>query len=692
MSSHMIGFAVSGHCGGIPLNDDDVPDEGCVFEDDERVYAEQEDANRVAAQHFARLRQRRLEVAALAIREADLQRIFVECSQNRATVLRATPEQCALLQYRPKFRQRVIVQAFAGGGKTTLCRMLAERLQPLKVLYVAYNRMAAAEAKRDMPSNVDARTIHSLALRYLGGSSKDISSVPTQPIGLTEHRAVQSFEEFCRTPGQKQPSHGEAREAWAAMLNGQAPYTYDAMLKKLTIDGAKSRRWLSMHYDVLIVDEAQDSQPTFVNWFERIDDMLLYAVGDRFQSIYSFNGTVNAMQSLRDDPYCGSSSSSSSSSGDESEDDSEFCDDDKAKAKADGDVVDDDESDTDSDAVFEDDHESAWAPVMLFALSRSFRFGTNIGRFASDILRRAALYPPEMPVEATIVQGYGGGETHIRPSSALATAFCDGGAPIYVLARQNATLIKHALRYQAQRKDARIAFFGNAANIVAQLREMFAQTSEWRANEFARLRQKATAHQVDSDLVPPLEEWEKQRLAALRAADRQPEQLVRALLDKIVFQQDDESSSRSSKDDSTALDDAASACSAENVSAASSESDEWRDEQAEWFIEAHANVHYGTVHSSKGLEFDRVAILDDMVPLDLACDWLRRSGQSGAQTFVPLPPALRRSVGRPQYGVTARDQVREEVHLCYVAITRVKRELFLEPDLLHFAQRAQQET
>ena len=644
------------HGSALPSDDDDVPDEGCVFDDDS-LFEDQSDAQALVDQHFVQLREKRLQVAALAIRDADLERIFVESSRRRSAVLRATAEQCALLRYRPKFRQRVIVQAFAGGGKTTLCRMLAERMQPLRVLYVAYNRMAAAEAKRDMPSNVDARTIHSLALRYLGGASSDMSAVPTQPIGLTEHRAVQSFDEFCRTPGKVQPSHGEAREAWQAMLSGAAPYTYDAMLKKLTLDGAKSRRWLSLNYDVLIVDEAQDSQPTFVKWFERIDDLLIYAVGDRFQSIYSFNGTVNAMQTLRDDPYCSDAGSD--------EEQSDAFDDAQSESMCD--------MDDESDALFEDEHERKWAPVMLFALSRSFRFGANIGRFASDILRRAALYPPEIPQDAMIVKGYDGTETQIKPASALASAFGDGGAPIYMLGRRNATLIKHALRYQAQRDNACIAFFGNAANIMTQLREMFKQSSEWRAHEFDRLRHKRSAHQIDSDIVPPLEEWEKQRLAALSAVDRQPEALVRSLLAKTVFQDDDDKKA----DDSALSDDGWQ----------SDDASEWRDEQAEWFIKADANVHYGTVHSSKGLEFDRVAILDDMVPLEMACDWLRKSAQGKMAT--PLPPALRHSVGRPQYGVTARDQVREEVHLCYVAITRVKRQLYLEPDLYQFAQRAQ---
>ena len=631
------------------------------FSDDEQNNVADEQASQEQERYLNKKRKHRLDIASLAITDVDLERIYAECSRGRSSVVRATPEQVQLLRYRPRFGQRVIVQAFAGGGKTTLCRMLAERLQPLRVLYVAYNRMAATDAKRDMPENVDARTIHSLALNYLGGgSSCDLASVPPQPIGLTDQRALASFEEFCRDPRRKWPSHGEAREAWQAMLDGRAPFTYDAMLKKLTLDGKKSRLWLSMNYDVLIVDEAQDSQPTFVDWFERIDDLLIYAVGDRFQSIYSFNGTVNAMQSLRDDLRLAS----------DDEDDGE-----SSQASVDEDStdhVDEDESQVSEDesVFYEDEQEQLLTPVALFSLSRSFRFGSNIGKFASDILRRAALYPAEIPQHATIVQGYNGNETKIKPIGLLANALGDNQGPIYILGRQNANLIKHALRFQAQRENARIAFFGNAANIMNQLRESYLQPMEWRKQELERLRKKFFGHREDPDIVPPLDEWEKQRYSALRTVEREPESIVRALLAKTVFEEEDQ-------DDVT---------SSQMEADTGNENEEWHDEQAEWFVNAQADVHYGTVHSSKGLEFDRVAILDDMVPLDCACRWLQASKSN---PDLMLPSVLRASVGRPQYGVTARDQVREEVHLCYVAVTRVKKELYLEPDLFEFANRAQ---
>lgn len=635
-------------------------------------------------------RQQRVKVASQAIREADLQRIFVECSADPNRVIQATDEQRKLLRYRPRLRQRVVVQAVAGAGKTTLCKMLVRRLAPLKVLYLAYNRMAAAEAKRDMPSTVDARTIHSLALKYVRGAAKDLNNLPSTPESLGDPQAVRSFEKFCRDPRTSLPDHYEAAEAWRDMLAGRKPYTYDALLKKMTLDGEKSRQWLSLEYDVVIVDEAQDSQPAFLDWFERIGDMLLYAVGDRFQSIYSFNGTVNAMQSLRDDPF------EKRTPGDDAEHLCErdgqpnlygdYDDDEDAALFGEDNFIDDDaddeedeEEDEDEDeAVFEDEDEQREADVAAFGLTKSFRFGANLGRFASNILRQASLYPDGVSLQTSIVTGSAPGTTRVERMHNLISSFGDGQGPIYCLARRNATLIKHALQYQAQRPDARVAFFGNASHIVSQLREVMAQSPEWRRKEHQRLRAKSGAHHSDPVAVPDLLDWEKHRAAALRSIEKTPDAVVRALLDKTIFEDDDDDD-ETQQDDNDEEDDM-------DECASNDDDDQWEDKEAEWYLSVEADVHYGTVHSSKGLEFDRVAVLHDMVPLKLACDWLTATkNDPNANDRSRMPPQLRNSVGYPQYGVTARDQVREEVHLAYVAITRAKKVLYLDDHYYQFA-------
>ena len=59
--------------------------------------------------------------------------------------------------------QDVIVQAYAGASKTTTLTLVAEALKDKRILYVAFNKAIAVEAAEKMPSNVECRTVHSVA-------------------------------------------------------------------------------------------------------------------------------------------------------------------------------------------------------------------------------------------------------------------------------------------------------------------------------------------------------------------------------------------------------------------------------------------------------------------------------------------------------------------------------------------------
>ena len=83
--------------------------------------------------------------------------------------------------------------------------------------------------------------------------------------------------------------------------------------------------------------------------------MLIYVVGDRYQSIYSFNGTVDAMQCL-------------GVSGD------------VQSVNANTVVL------TRAEPTL-----SSSPPVVTFGLTRSFRFGVGVGQLASDILTDSKL-------------------------------------------------------------------------------------------------------------------------------------------------------------------------------------------------------------------------------------------------------------------------------------------------------------
>jgi len=75
-----------------------------------------------------------------------------------------TPEQLVALE---KFRtgKHLVIEAGAGSGKTSTLRLLAEDAPNRKGLYFAFNKAISLAARKALPSQVDCRTLHSLAYR-----------------------------------------------------------------------------------------------------------------------------------------------------------------------------------------------------------------------------------------------------------------------------------------------------------------------------------------------------------------------------------------------------------------------------------------------------------------------------------------------------------------------------------------------
>jgi superfamily I DNA/RNA helicase len=81
--------------------------------------------------------------------------------------LQPSPEQAAIIAARradPGGSLRVV--AFAGSGKTTALRLLAEA-DTTPALYLAYNKSTQLAAQAHFPAHVACRTMHSLAYRAM---------------------------------------------------------------------------------------------------------------------------------------------------------------------------------------------------------------------------------------------------------------------------------------------------------------------------------------------------------------------------------------------------------------------------------------------------------------------------------------------------------------------------------------------
>jgi superfamily I DNA/RNA helicase len=249
-----------------------------------------------------------------------------------------TEEQLAAVE---KFRtgRPLKIAAFAGAGKTTTLRILADT-RPTRGLYLAFNRSIATEAKGKFPRNVDCRTTHSLAFRSVmpryGSSSKMTNGLQVKqaaevlryrerifagPLKLSgdqqAHLVLGTIRRFCQSADSAVrqdhvPQHGrllgsnrqtveevrewalqQARLLWARMINASdtVPLGHDGYLKSWALTEPR------LAADYILLDEAQDTNAVVLGVLAGQQAQIVY-VGDKYQQIYEWRGAVNAMETI----------------------------------------------------------------------------------------------------------------------------------------------------------------------------------------------------------------------------------------------------------------------------------------------------------------------------------------------------------------------------------------------------------
>lgn len=248
--------------------------------------------------------------------------------------LKPTDEQHAIIDACRR-RQDVVIQAGAGTGKTSTLKMVARSLAGQSALYVAYNRSIAAEAAASFPRHVTCRTAHSLALQALGrdyahrlrgprelparraeilGTSwfdlgPSLQIPPTQVARI----AVETVMRYCHSSDEQitvrhvpvqngvvGADHRElaqavlpyAQRAWVDICdrNGRLKFQHDHYLKMWALGRPR------LPADVVMLDEAQDSNPVVADLVQSQTHAQQIAVGDSNQSLYGWRGAQDALR------------------------------------------------------------------------------------------------------------------------------------------------------------------------------------------------------------------------------------------------------------------------------------------------------------------------------------------------------------------------------------------------------------
>nr|WP_057929882.1 UvrD-helicase domain-containing protein [Burkholderia ambifaria] len=233
------------------------------------------------------------------------------------------------------------IKAYAGAGKTSTLRLVADHLGGKRGSYLAFNREIADHARTGFPSNVRSRTMHShayasvtsalrnrmklqleppheLALRYRLGPVR-VPNINGKPVEITPYEIGQMIGDglgmFCRSAALR-PEAGhipvdekldsktaDSLREWllpyVARLwdesthpQGRSAISPDVLLKVWA--QAEPR----IDADFILFDEAQDSDGVMLSVLARQHHAQIIYVGDPYQQIYEWRGAINAMAQI----------------------------------------------------------------------------------------------------------------------------------------------------------------------------------------------------------------------------------------------------------------------------------------------------------------------------------------------------------------------------------------------------------
>ena len=231
----------------------------------------------------------------------------------------------------------VVVRAAAGAGKTSTLLALARRIQKYapdkRIIYIAFNRSVADEARSKMPGNVEVRTADSISYNWVKTNMPELmkkSSAPdrlSKPSDIAKHLGLAKWKDVAavraavyqftissdRELGPQhfeegiEPGWLEAAQRWWADVqspDGKMPFTFNHMKKLWSLsdpDLSDVSSGLKEGADVIFVDEFQDTNDVLGTVVGNQPNTQNVYVGDENQAIYQFMGAKDWLKKVAAD-------------------------------------------------------------------------------------------------------------------------------------------------------------------------------------------------------------------------------------------------------------------------------------------------------------------------------------------------------------------------------------------------------
>lgn len=236
------------------------------------------------------------------------------------SIVKYTPEQHDVLDHITEVDGILLVAAGAGTGKTFLSEKITLALNPKKALYTAFNKAIVTEGiERFKKSNVECRTLHALAYKYVkpNGKVEDLTyTCITENITYTKKALIINaidmfyvsasvdmftfFENYFKDEERPQQLIDLSVKYVDMMVNKEISPTFNFLLKYFHLMLVEDS--IDCKYDLVILDEINDTTAVALEIFKLIKAPKKLGLGETHQAIYQFLNLVNGFEELSDSP------------------------------------------------------------------------------------------------------------------------------------------------------------------------------------------------------------------------------------------------------------------------------------------------------------------------------------------------------------------------------------------------------
>lgn len=241
----------------------------------------------------------------------------------------ATQEQLNIIAASKSFDDMAI-NACAGSGKTDSLKRITQARPEANALLFCFNKSIQQQAQATMPAWCKSSTFHGMAYGQIGKYFNHKLNIPLSPYSICRTLRMKPNEEnvhlatvakytlrrFCQVEdtsitgfhvpresvmakdekdrnGFKEEVVQAARRLWNLAMNPkekEVGIEHDFYVKFFDMEGAR----IPGHYDVIMVDEAQDMSPVNLSILRKQYGQKIL-VGDSAQSLYQWKGSIDSL-------------------------------------------------------------------------------------------------------------------------------------------------------------------------------------------------------------------------------------------------------------------------------------------------------------------------------------------------------------------------------------------------------------